>query len=85
VPHSVSSQCDTVDRVLVALAKRTMMVFARIDHAAGVANAGLALRPTEVMTSGNAKGGTAPMQDSQSAGIDLPLKAPGAIAAEVTT
>jgi uncharacterized protein (DUF302 family) len=66
---------DTMDRLLAALAKRNMTVFARIDHAAGAASAGLELRPTEVVIFGNPKGGTALMQDRQSAGIDLPLKA----------
>jgi uncharacterized protein (DUF302 family) len=66
---------DTMDRLLGALAKRNMTVFACIDHAAGAASAGLALRPTEVVMFGNPKGGTALMQDRQSAGIDLPLKA----------
>ena len=66
---------DTVQRLLAALAKRNMMVFARIDHAAGAASAGLELRSTEVVIFGNPKGGTALMQDRQSAGIDLPLKA----------
>ena len=66
---------DTLDRLLAALAKRAMTVFARVDHAAGAANAGLSLRPTEVVLFGNPKGGTALMQDRQTAGIDLPLKA----------
>jgi len=66
---------DTMDRLLAALAKRDMTVFARIDHAAGAASAGLELRPTEVVIFGNPKGGTPLMQDRQSAGIDLPLKA----------
>jgi uncharacterized protein (DUF302 family) len=66
---------DTMERLLAALAKRTMTVFARIDHTAGAASAGLKLRPTEVVIFGNPKGGTALMQDRQSAGIDLPLKA----------
>jgi uncharacterized protein (DUF302 family) len=66
---------DTMERLLAALAKRSMTVFARIDHAAGAASAGLSLRPTEVVLFGNPKGGTALMQDRQSAGIDLPLKA----------
>ncbi|HWS07089.1 MAG TPA: DUF302 domain-containing protein [Xanthobacteraceae bacterium] len=72
---SAYSARDTMDRLLAALAKRNMTVFARIDHAAGAASAGLALRPTEVVIFGNPKGGTALMQDRQSAGIDLPLKA----------
>jgi uncharacterized protein (DUF302 family) len=66
---------DTMDRLVAALGKRNMTVFARIDHAAGAASAGLELRPTEVVIFGNPKGGTALMQDRQSAGIDLPLKA----------
>jgi uncharacterized protein (DUF302 family) len=66
---------ETLDRLLAALAARKLTVFARVDHAAGAAAAGLPLRPTEVVMFGNAKGGTALMQDRQSAGIDLPLKA----------
>ena len=66
---------DTMDRLLAAIAKRNMTGFARIDHAAGDVSAGLSLRPTEVVIFGNPKGGTALMQDRQSAGIDLPLKA----------
>jgi uncharacterized protein (DUF302 family) len=69
------SGTETLDRLLAALATRKLTVFARIDHAAGAASVGLPLRPTEVVIFGNPKGGTAPMQDRQSAGIDLPLKA----------
>jgi uncharacterized protein (DUF302 family) len=66
---------ETLERLLVALATRKLTVFARVDHAAGAASVGLPLRPTELVMFGNPKGGTAPMQDQQSAGIDLPLKA----------
>jgi len=66
---------ETSDRLLAVLAARQLTVFARIDHAAGAASAGLPLRPTELLIFGNPKGGTALMQDRQSAGIDLPLKA----------
>jgi uncharacterized protein (DUF302 family) len=69
------SVTETLDRLLAALATRKLTVFARIDHAAGAASVGLPLRPTEVVIFGNPKGGTAPMQDRQSTGIDLPLKA----------
>jgi uncharacterized protein (DUF302 family) len=74
VPSRVSVK-ETLDRLLAALAARKLTVFARVDHAAGAASVGLPLRPTEVVIFGNPKGGTAPMQDRQSAGIDLPLKA----------
>ena len=52
-----------------------MSIFARIDHAAGAREAGLELRPTEVIIFGNARGGTPLMQGNQTVGIDLPLKA----------
>jgi uncharacterized protein (DUF302 family) len=66
---------ETLDRLLAALAARKLTVFARVDHAAGAASVGSPLRPTEVVMFGNARGGIALMQDRQSAGIDLPLKA----------
>lgn len=66
---------ETLDRLLAALAERKLAVFSRVDHAAGAASVGLSLRPTQVVIFGNPKGGTALMQDRQSSGIDLPLKA----------
>ena len=66
---------ETLNRFLAALAARKLTGFARVDHAAGASSVGLPLRPTEVVIFGNPKGGTALMQDQQSAGIDLPLKA----------
>src|SRR5262249_39516156 len=66
---------ETVDRLLAAVTERRLTIFARIDHAASATSIGLPLRPTELVIFGNPKGGTALMQDRQSAGIDLPLKA----------
>jgi uncharacterized protein (DUF302 family) len=66
---------DTVRRLEAAVKAKGMTVFARIDHAAGAAEVGLALRPTELMIFGNAKGGTPLMQTDQTMGIDLPLRA----------
>ena len=66
---------ETIDRLEAEVKARGMTVFARIDHAAGAAQAGLSLRPTELLIFGNAKGGTPLMQANQSIGIDLPLKA----------
>ncbi|MGA7805633.1 DUF302 domain-containing protein [Bradyrhizobium sp.] len=66
---------ETIDRLEAAVNAKGMTVFARIDHAAGAAAAGLSLRPTEVLIFGNAKGGTPLMQAAQTIGIDLPLKA----------
>jgi uncharacterized protein (DUF302 family) len=66
---------ETMDRLEAEVRARGMTVFARIDHAAGAAQVGLDLRPTEVMIFGNARGGTPLMQAAQTIGIDLPLKA----------
>jgi uncharacterized protein (DUF302 family) len=66
---------DTVTRLEAAVKARGMTVFACVDHAAGAAEVGLALRPTELVIFGNARGGTPLMQSDQTMGIDLPLKA----------
>jgi uncharacterized protein (DUF302 family) len=66
---------ETMKRLEATVTAKGLTVFARIDHAAGAAEAGLSLRPTEVLIFGNAKGGTPLMQEVQTVGIDLPLKA----------
>ncbi|HEX4338795.1 MAG TPA: DUF302 domain-containing protein [Polyangiaceae bacterium] len=65
---------ETLRRLEAEIAARGMAVLAKIDHAAGAASVGLALRPTVVVLFGNAKAGTPLMQQSQLMGIDLPLK-----------
>ena len=64
-----------MDRLEAEVRAKGMTIFARIDHAAGAAEVGLTLGPTELLIFGNARGGTPLMQASQTAGIDLPLKA----------
>lgn len=65
----------TMDRLEAEIRARGLNVFARIDHAAGAAEAGFELRPTSLIIFGNARGGTPLMQSAQTVGIDLPLKA----------
>src|SRR6202023_1310250 len=65
---------ETMDRLEGEIRAKGLNVFARIDHADGAAEAGLELRPTNLIIFGNARGGTPLMQASQTAGIDLPLK-----------
>jgi uncharacterized protein (DUF302 family) len=65
----------TLDRLLQALKAKNITVFATVDHAAGAATVGLALRPTTLVVFGNPAAGTPVMQIEQTAGIDLPLKA----------
>jgi uncharacterized protein (DUF302 family) len=53
---------DTMNRLEAQVKAKGMTVFARIDHAAGAAEVGLPLRPTELLIFGNAKAGTPLMQ-----------------------
>jgi uncharacterized protein (DUF302 family) len=64
----------TMDRLVASVTAHGLHVFARIDHAGAAQQAGLTLRPTEVLIFGDPKGGTLLMQAAQSIGIDLPLK-----------
>ena len=66
---------ETATRLEEAVKQRGLTVFLRLDHAAGAAKVGKALRPTELVVFGNPQGGTPLMECAQSAGIDLPLKA----------
>lgn len=66
---------ETMNRLEAAVRAKGLTVFARVDHAAGAAGAGLLLRPTDLLIFGNARGGTPLMQADQTVGIDLPLKA----------
>jgi len=66
---------ETMERLEAEIRAQGMKVFARIDHAAGAAEAGLKLPPTDLIIFGNARGGTPLMQSIQTVGIDLPLKA----------
>jgi uncharacterized protein (DUF302 family) len=66
---------ETIDHLVGAVEATGMNVFGRIDHAAGAAEVGMPLRPTELLIFGHPRGGTSLMQDRQSVGIDLPLKA----------
>jgi uncharacterized protein (DUF302 family) len=70
--HSVK---DTIDRLEAEVKAKGMTVFARVDHGKGARDAGLELRPTELLMFGHPRGGTPLMQAQQTAGIDLPLKA----------
>lgn len=66
---------ETMSRLEAEIRAKGLTVFAHIDHAAGAAEIGLQLRPTDLIIFGNAKGGTPLMQSVQTIGIDLPLKA----------
>jgi uncharacterized protein (DUF302 family) len=73
IPSSFGPK-ETMDRVVAEIRAGDLSVFARIDHAAGAAEVGLPLAPTDLIIFGNARGGTPLMQSVQTVGIDLPLK-----------
>jgi uncharacterized protein (DUF302 family) len=64
----------TVDRLVGAIEKAGMTVFAKIDHAAGARDAGLSMAPSMVLIYGHARGGTPVMQAAPAAALDLPLR-----------
>ena len=65
---------ETMARLQDAVRAKELTIFAHVDHAAGATDVGLALRPTDLLIFGNARGGTPLMQAAQTSGIDLPLK-----------
>src|SRR4051812_17846265 len=65
---------ETMDRLVAEIIAHKMTIFARIDHTAGAAEAGLTLLPTELIIFGHARVGTALINAEQTVGIDLPLK-----------
>jgi uncharacterized protein (DUF302 family) len=71
-PHDAKVTMDRLEKVL---GDKDMTIFARIDHAAGAAQVGKQLPPTELIIFGNPEGGTPFMECGQTVGIDLPLKA----------
>ena len=73
VPSSYGPK-ETMDRLETDVRAKGMHVFVRIDHAAGASSAGLDLRPTEVLIFGNPQAGTKLMQQTQTIGLELPLK-----------
>src|SRR6266852_9159928 len=69
--HSVPA---TVDRVIAALGRRGITVFARIDHAGGARKAGLELADEELVIFGDPRAGTVLMQADPTVGYELPLR-----------
>jgi uncharacterized protein (DUF302 family) len=63
-----------VSRLIAAVERRGMTVFARIDHAAAAREAGLDLADEQVILFGNPRAGTPLMQSDPRIGIELPLR-----------
>ncbi|MEY8099676.1 DUF302 domain-containing protein [Falsihalocynthiibacter sp. S25ZX9] len=70
-PHTVSV---TVDRLQAAVEGAGATIFARVDHAEGAASIDMEMRPAQMLMFGNPALGTPAMLDSQTSGLDLPLR-----------
>jgi uncharacterized protein (DUF302 family) len=64
----------TVDRLVAAIEKAGMSVFATIDHAGAAKAVDMSMPPTIVLIYGQARGGTPVMQANPAAALDLPLR-----------
>jgi uncharacterized protein (DUF302 family) len=65
---------QTLERLVNAIKRAGMTVFATIDHAAGARDAGMTMPPTTVLIYGNPKGGTPIMLAAPLVALDLPLR-----------
>jgi uncharacterized protein (DUF302 family) len=74
VKRSDSRYAETVERLLAAVERRGLTLFAQVDHAAGAREAGLELADEQVLLIGNPLSGTQLMQSDPRVGVALPLK-----------
>jgi uncharacterized protein (DUF302 family) len=74
IKRSASSYEQTAKRLIDAIERRGVTVFAQIDHAAGARGVGLELADEQVVIFGNPQGGTPLMQSDPRIGIELPLR-----------
>ena len=71
---SSSGYAETLGRLLDAVGRRGLTVFAQIDHAAGAREVDMKLPGEVVIAFGNPRAGTPLMQQDPRIGIELPLR-----------
>ena len=69
--HSVQTTMDSLENLV---RNKGLTVFARIDHAAGAAQVGEEMLPTQLLMFGNPAIGTNLMTSQRTVGVDLPIK-----------
>jgi len=69
--HSVQTTMDSLENLVRT---KGLTVFARIDHAAGAAEVGEEMLPTQLLMFGNPAIGTNLMTSQRTVGVDLPIK-----------
>jgi uncharacterized protein (DUF302 family) len=74
ISRSQVGQAETVQRLIGAIERRGMTLFAQIDHAASAREVGLELADEQVLLFGNPKAGTVLMQSDPRIGVELPLR-----------
>jgi uncharacterized protein (DUF302 family) len=72
--RSASGYSKTVARVIGAIERRGLTLFAQIDHAAAAREAGLELLDEQVVLFGNPRAGTPLMRGDPRIGVELPLR-----------
>jgi uncharacterized protein (DUF302 family) len=71
---SSSGYLETLNRLLDAIARRGLTVFAQIDHAVAAREVEMELPDEMVVMFGNPRAGTPLMQQDPRIGIELPLR-----------
>jgi uncharacterized protein (DUF302 family) len=74
VKRSTAGYDETVRRVIDAIKRRGLTIFARIDHAGAARQAGLELADEQVVLLGSPRAGTPLMQRDPRIGVELPLR-----------
>src|SRR5438128_9914025 len=72
--RSASGYGETVARLIDAIERRGLTLFARIDHTAAAREAGFELADEQVVLFGNPRAGTPLMRSDPRIGVDLPLR-----------
>lgn len=75
IKNSDFGVAKTLDRLGIALGRKGIKVFKRINHAKGAKSIGMDLAAAEVLIFGTPKIGTPLLQSNPEIGLDLPLKA----------
>jgi uncharacterized protein (DUF302 family) len=65
---------ETVAQLVQTIERVGMIIFAKIDHAAGAREVGMHLPPSVVLIYGHGRGGTPIIQAAPAAALDLPLR-----------
>jgi len=74
VTRSNSDYSGTVDRLVEAIERRSLTVFARFDHAGAAREVGMELADEQVVVFGDPRAGTPLMQSDPRIGIEIPLR-----------